>query len=174
MCVFVVALVVMMFELTGSLNIMVPVMAAVMFAKWVGDALAIGIYDAHIAMNGFPFLDNKEEFQHSAVAADVMRPRPGDPPLSVITQDTMTVGDIEQLLSESDHNGFPVVVSQESQHLVGFVTRRDLLLAINNARKTQDGIVTNSIVYFSNQAPNVPEVVGGPSPLRLRKLMDLV
>lgn len=28
-----------MFELTGSLEFIVPTMAAVMFAKWVGDAI---------------------------------------------------------------------------------------------------------------------------------------
>ncbi|KDR20459.1 H(+)/Cl(-) exchange transporter 3 [Zootermopsis nevadensis] len=51
-------------------------------------------------------------------------------PLSVLTQDSMTVDDVEILLKETEHNGFPVVVSRESQYLVGFVLRRDLNLAI--------------------------------------------
>lgn len=51
-------------------------------------------------------------------------------PLSVLTQDSMTVQDVETLLKETEHNGFPVVVSRESQYLVGFVLRRDLNLAI--------------------------------------------
>lgn len=42
----------------------------------------------------------------------------------------MTVDDVEQLLKETEHNGYPVVVSRESQYLVGFVLRRDLNLAI--------------------------------------------
>ncbi len=50
--------------------------------------------------------------------------------MRVITQDSMTVGDIEQLLHETHYSGFPVVVTLESQFLVGFVTRRDLELAI--------------------------------------------
>lgn len=50
--------------------------------------------------------------------------------LAVITQDSMTVDDIEALLKETEHNGYPVVVSHESQYLVGFVLRRDLNLAI--------------------------------------------
>lgn len=50
--------------------------------------------------------------------------------LSVITQDSMTVDDIEVLLKETEHNGYPVVVSRESQYLVGFVLRRDLNLAL--------------------------------------------
>lgn len=52
--------------------------------------------------------------------------------LAVITQDSMTVDDVETLLKETEHNGYPVVVSKESQYLVGFVLRRDLNLAIGN------------------------------------------
>ena len=34
--------------------------AAAMASKWVGDALGrMGIYDAHIDLNGYPFLDSK-------------------------------------------------------------------------------------------------------------------
>uniref|UniRef100_A0A915J481 Chloride channel protein n=1 Tax=Romanomermis culicivorax TaxID=13658 RepID=A0A915J481_ROMCU len=169
-----VSLVVIMFELTGSLEFIVPTMAAVMFAKWVGDAVnRKGIYDAHIALNGYPFLDTKEEFSHNTVAADVMRPRPGDPDLKVVIQQGMTVGDIEELLRQTEYSGFPVVVSSEVNNLVGYVTRRDLLLSINTARKTQEGIVTNSPVYFTALAPAFPDGPGAPAPLKLRKIIDL-
>lgn len=50
--------------------------------------------------------------------------------LSVLTQDSMTLDEVEALLKETEHNGYPVVVSKESQYLVGFVLRRDLNLAI--------------------------------------------
>lgn len=48
----------------------------------------------------------------------------------MITQDSMTVDDIEVLLKDTEHNGYPVVVSRENQYLVGFILRRDLNLAI--------------------------------------------
>lgn len=50
----------------------------------------------------------------------------------------MTVEDVETLMKETEHNGFPVVVSRESQYLVGFVLRRDLNLALgkNKVPKT--------------------------------------
>lgn len=71
-----VSLVVIMFELTGGVRYIVPLMAAAMASKWVGDALGKqGIYDAHIGLNGYPFLDSKEEFQHTTLAADVMQPK---------------------------------------------------------------------------------------------------
>lgn len=53
----------------------------------------------------------------------------------MITQDSMTVDDIVNLLKETEHNGYPVVVSKESQYLVGFVLRRDLNLAIGKLKK---------------------------------------
>ena len=44
-----------MFELTGGVRYIVPLMAAAMASKWVGDAFGKdGIYDAHIALNGYP------------------------------------------------------------------------------------------------------------------------
>lgn len=65
-----------MFELTGGVRYIVPLMAAAMASKWVGDALGRqGVYDAHINLNGYPFLDSKEEFAHTALAADVMQPK---------------------------------------------------------------------------------------------------
>ena len=71
-----VSLVVIMFELTGGLTYIVPLMAAAMTAKWIGDGFVRGgIYDAHIELNGYPFLDNREEFNFTTTAADVMRPR---------------------------------------------------------------------------------------------------
>lgn len=53
-------------------------------------------------------------------------------PLTVLTQDTTSLEQVDSLLKETDHNGFPVVVSRESQFLVGFVLRRDLALAVGN------------------------------------------
>ena len=32
-------------------------------------------YDAHIILNGYPFLDSKEEYTLESVAADVMKPQ---------------------------------------------------------------------------------------------------
>jgi len=36
----------------------------------------------------------------------------------------------EQLLRNTDYQGFPVVISQELRFLVGYVSRRDLTVAI--------------------------------------------
>ena len=138
-----------LFPLLGGVRYIVPLMAASMASKWVGDALGRqGIYDAHISLNGYPFLDIKEEFDHTTLAADVMQPQNNEP-LAVLTQDSMTLGQVEEILDQTDHNGFPVVVSMESQYLVGFVLRRDLTLAISNAKQRIDGLASSTLILFS-------------------------
>ncbi|XP_029170637.1 H(+)/Cl(-) exchange transporter 5 isoform X1 [Nylanderia fulva] len=165
-----VSLVVIMFELTGGVRYIVPLMAAAMASKWVGDALGKqGIYDAHIGLNGYPFLDSKDEFQHTTLAADVMQPKRNEA-LHVLTQDSMTVEDVENLLKETEHNGFPVIVSKESQYLVGFVLRRDLNLAIANAKRMIEDISRQSLVIFTN-GNNVQN--HSPPPLKLKKILDM-
>jgi len=73
--------------------------------------------------------------------------------LCYVTQDSMTVEDVENLLKETEHNGFPVVISHESPFLVGFVLRRDLNLAITNAKQTIEGVNGNSLCWFTNHPP---------------------
>lgn len=145
-----VSLVVIMFELTGNVNFIVPLMAAIMTAKWVGDALGKqGVYDAHISLNGYPFLDNKEEFPYTTTASDAMKPKLGESPLAVLTEDSLTVSELQALLRNTSHAGFPVVVSKTSQYLIGFVTRNDLSVALTKAHLTED-INDNTLIYFRN------------------------
>ncbi len=83
-------------------------------------------------MNNHAFLDSHENFHHQTVAADVMHPQPGDDPLVVLRQDSMTVGEVEDVLEKSDFNGYPVIVGNATIHVVGFVTRRELQAALGN------------------------------------------
>ena len=82
----------------------------------------------------------------------------------------MTVEDVENLLKETEHNGFPVIVSKESQYLVGFVLRRDLNLALANAKRMLDCINRQSLVIFSSGS-NV-QTYSHP-PLKLKKILDM-
>ena len=55
-----VTLVVILFELTGSLDHVLPFSLSVLVAKWTADALEpLSIYDLLTDMNHYPFLDNK-------------------------------------------------------------------------------------------------------------------
>jgi chloride channel 3/4/5 len=71
-----VSLVVIMVELTSGMSLIVPLMVSAFTAKLFGELLCKGgIYDAHINLNKYPFLDNKEEYTSSAIAIDVMKPQ---------------------------------------------------------------------------------------------------
>uniref|UniRef100_A0A3P8Y5N4 Chloride channel protein n=1 Tax=Esox lucius TaxID=8010 RepID=A0A3P8Y5N4_ESOLU len=169
-----ISLVVIMFELTGGLEYIVPLMAATMTSKWVADAFGReGIYEAHIRLNGYPFLEPKEEYGSKALAQDVMRPRRSDPPLAVLTQEGMSVGEVEAMVADTDYSGFPVVVCQESQRLVGFILRRDLVISLGacNARQRQEGVVSASLVFFTDHVPAQP--TSGPPAVKLRGILDL-
>ena len=182
-----ISLVVIMFELTGSLQHIVPFMIAAMISKWVGDAFKNGgIYDDHIALNGYPFLDNKEEFHDSHYAIDVMKPRAqmgGDASnnnfgsnsnssnkLVTLTQDGMTVGELEKLCRSTKYNGFPVVTNNDSQRLVGFIVRRELMMSLYNARKHDIEILGTTIVTFSLKSAHKFE---NDTTFRNRKLLRL-
>ncbi|KAI6188311.1 Chloride channel protein [Aphelenchoides besseyi] len=168
-----VSLVVIMFELTGSLEFIVPTMAGVMFAKWVGDAICKeGIYDAHIVMNKMPFLDNKGEYPYSTAASHVMRTGEGSGGLKVVFNGLVTVGELETLLRVSTYSGFPVVAGPDNMLVIGFCTRKDLESALRSARKTHAYVTASSPVYFTTNSPDM--ATGSSStPLRLRRVIDL-
>ena len=70
----------------------------------------------------------------------------------------MKLGEVEEILDTTDYNGFPVVVSMESQYLVGFVLRRDLNMAIANAKSSARSAVTpvgreSPVIFTSSHAP---------------------
>ena len=62
------------------------------------------------------------------------------------------VNTVENILKDTDHNAFPVVVSKESQYLVGSVSRKDLSVALGTyfvcATVMSDWSFTNISVSF--------------------------
>ncbi|XP_011270467.1 hypothetical protein, variant [Capsaspora owczarzaki ATCC 30864] len=157
-----VSLVVIMFELTGGLSYVLPFMTAVLVSKWVGDAFSReGIYDRHIRLNGYPFLDNKEEFRHTTLACDVMYPQKGDSPLCVLPVFGNTVGQLERLLEETVYQGFPVVFTTETMHVAGYVARSELKIALEKARKHHDvtEFTTCSFSHRTAASGNTSEMI---------------
>lgn len=70
-----VTLAVILFELTGSLDHVLPFSLAVLCAKWTADAIEPhSIYDFLTEMNSYPFLDNKLQTVSDAVLGDIVRP----------------------------------------------------------------------------------------------------
>ena len=56
-----VSLIIIMFELTGSLNNVLPLMISIMVSKWVADGLVRdSLFDMIIKQNDYPYLDHKK------------------------------------------------------------------------------------------------------------------
>eukprot|EP00439_Symbiodinium_sp_Y106_P085435 s24_g28.t1 len=73
-CRMTVSLVVIMFELTGELNYIVPFMCAVLTAKLVGDMMTASIYDAHASLNGYAPIEGQADIRFDTVLADITKP----------------------------------------------------------------------------------------------------
>nr|BAC75635.1 CLC chloride channel [Ascidia sydneiensis samea] len=169
-----VAAVVVMFEMTGGLRYIVPLMLCVMCSKWAGDIFGHeGIYDGHIGLNGYPFLESKDEYFHTALVDDVMHPRDNDPPMSLVREE-MTIGELDELVKTTSYNGFPVVSSRDNKHLIGYLYRKDLILALKNAWAYSPNIDEDSVVFFTLHAPGVAEyTLNDRNPIRLFNVVDL-
>ncbi|TPX33883.1 hypothetical protein SmJEL517_g03332 [Synchytrium microbalum] len=165
-----VSLAVIMFEFTGALTYILPVMVTIMVAKFVGDAFgAGGIYDALVRLNSYPYLDPREEYGGRDTAAGIMT-RVQD--LEVVTATEIciftllekstghTINSLDELLKTTDYKGFPVVTDFPGLGLVGYAGRAEMRYAIDQARLQSD-IIGSSPCYFSdmqlsgNEAPHV-------------------
>ena len=136
-----VSLVVIMSEVTGGLSYIVPLMISALTAKWVGDAFGDGIYEENVKSSGYPYLENRESFRFDLKAGEAIRAsRTGEPmPLACITQDGMTIAQIDTLVRRYPHSIYPVIISEDFPCIVGQVQRRDIL-AVLKSRKTQTAL----------------------------------
>ncbi|TGZ83274.1 hypothetical protein EX30DRAFT_329364 [Ascodesmis nigricans] len=126
-----VSIVVITFELTGALTYVLPIMIAVLISKWVGDAFSPrGIYESWIRFKDYPFLDNRDDPVPDMHVADIMT-RIED--LVVISQTGHTVESLVDILETQSYKGFPVVEDTRDARLVGYISRSELRVALDQA-----------------------------------------
>ncbi|KAF2228135.1 chloride channel [Elsinoe ampelina] len=161
-----VSIVVIMFELTGALTYVLPIMIAVMIAKWVGDAIhSKGIYEAWIQLNGYPFLDNRDDRPVPDVPVSQIMTRLED--LVVLTGTGHTIESLEILLQTHRFRGFPVVNNTTDALLLGYISRAELSYALRTALSPQRSLPKTAECYFSHQPLADPSTT-----LDLRPWMD--
>ncbi|UPX21233.1 chloride channel [Ascochyta rabiei] len=167
-----VSIVVIMFELTGALTYVLPIMIAVMISKWIGDAISPrGIYESWIHFKGYPFLDNRDDNGSSipdVPAAHVMT-RIED--LTTITATGHTIQTLRELLQQHRFRGFPVISNSTDSDsdadalLLGYVSRTELHYALS--LPPSKALPPETECYFSHQPLSDPQ-----STLDLRPWMD--
>eukprot|EP00049_Salpingoeca_infusionum_P009401 m.156639 g.156639 ORF g.156639 m.156639 type:complete len:671 (+) comp14329_c0_seq2:268-2280(+) len=118
---------VIVFELTGQIHHILPVMIAVLISNAVCQALSPSIYDSIIQLRNLPFLpDLRNRTFYSQTAAMIMRQNP------LVVSQHCTFGDIKQLLRQTDHSVFPLVDSKASMLLLGSVNRSVLQTLVSD------------------------------------------
>ncbi|GFP59469.1 H(+)/Cl(-) exchange transporter 3 [Trichoderma asperellum] len=161
-----VSIVVIMFELTGALTYVLPIMVAVMISKWVGDAFSRrGIYESWIHFNEYPFLDNSAEVAIPDVpVADIMT-RVED--LIVLTATGHTIASLNSILEMHPHRGFPVISDPRDAIMLGYISRAELSYNLKTASKSPRNLPPETEAYFSHQPLADPRTT-----LDLRPWMD--
>lgn len=163
-----VSIVVIMFELTGALTYVLPIMIAVMLSKWIGDAFGKrGIYESWIRFNGYPFLDNRDDTVIPDVPVAQIVTRAED--LVCITATGHTVASLRDLLREHRYRGFPVISSSREATLLGYISRTELSYALTSTSKDgqQQPLPDTTSCFFAHQPLADPTVT-----LDLRPWMD--
>jgi len=124
-----ISLTVILLEATGNVANLLPLMLALMAARWVGNVFNHGLYDIHIRLKRLPYLEEDpppSATARSASAAQVMRADPSClPPL-------VTVGDAYDRLLNCKHECFPVVSSDDSRQLAGTIMRHTICMLIRH------------------------------------------
>lgn len=161
-----ISIVVIMFELTGALSYVLPLMVTVMISKWVGDAFGKnGIYESWIFFNGYPFLDNRDDTSVPDVAAANIMTRFED--LVILTATGHTLQSLDRLLKTHPFRGFPVVEDKHEPVLLGYISRVELAYAIHSALHASRPLPPTAEAFFTHQPLADPDAT-----LDLRPWMD--
>ncbi|KAI0180059.1 chloride channel [Hypoxylon sp. FL1284] len=165
-----VSIVVIMFELTGALTYVLPIMVAVMLSKWVGDAFSRrGIYESWIRFNEYPFLDSGDEgggAQHVPdMPASQIMTRVED--LVVLTATGHTIASLRGVLASCDYRGFPVVGDPRDAVLLGYISRAELAYNLAAGTRPPRSLPPEAEAFFAHQPLADPRAT-----LDLRPWMD--
>lgn len=161
-----VSIVVIMFELTGALTYVLPIMVAVMISKWVGDAFSRrGIYESWIHFNEYPFLDNSDETVIPDTPGSQIMTRIED--LVVLTASGHTIASLTEILESHPYRGFPVVSDPRDAILLGYISRAELSYNIRAATRAPRSLPPETEAFFSHEPLADPRTT-----LDLRPWMD--
>ncbi|KAM0750700.1 hypothetical protein T439DRAFT_325753 [Meredithblackwellia eburnea MCA 4105] len=151
-----VSLVVILFELTGAVDLVLQIMMGVMISKFTADFFSkAGIYENWINIRNYPFLNNKIDYRNDSVLAkDVMTPVKN---LVFISDEGWTFNRLEALVDVEEYRGFPIVRTLGEKMILGFIGRLELEAAIIHLRQLED-ITPDSLCFFTNDPNRGPRL----------------
>ena len=117
--------IVIVFELTGSIDLMLPIMLAVMIATGIAQLLSASIYDTLIMINNIPYIPNLLPGSHADAPAHEFMCR------SVIMLNLdCTFENVIRAMQGNRFRAFPVVDDSGTRVLLGTVLRSRLREAV--------------------------------------------
>ncbi|KAM0786435.1 hypothetical protein ACM66B_001899 [Microbotryomycetes sp. NB124-2] len=142
-----VSLVVIMFELTGAIDLVLQIMLAVMVAKFTADfASKDGIYETWISIRNYPFLNNKVDYRRDSVLARDVMTKVTD--LVYVSDEGMTVERLDALLDTEEYRGFPIVRTLSDRIVIGYIARNELTSALDLLKQGGD-VKSDTLCYFT-------------------------
>ncbi|RSH90660.1 glycerol ethanol, ferric requiring protein [Saitozyma podzolica] len=158
-----VTVVVIMFELTGALTYLLPVMITLLVTKAVSNQFGGGgMADQVIKFNGFPFLEQESKEDEDAFFQPIANVMKKD--LAVMFASGVPLQTISEIVQSTNYQGFPVVRSEEDRTIIGFVRKSELRYALERARRTRN-IASNATCTFlhsSDDTGATDGLVAGP------------
>jgi len=122
------SLTVIMVELCGDLHVLLPMIVAILTARWVCDTLhRTMLYHAYIELDIIPYLPAKIPFMESQVhtARDVMC-------MKLLTLNVTETHTKLKSVLQTSHNNFPVLNTDGS--FLGCISRSDILKVLKHGR----------------------------------------
>ncbi|KAI0881918.1 chloride channel [Annulohypoxylon maeteangense] len=180
-----VTLAVILFELTGSLDYVLPFSLAILVAKWTADALEpLSIYDLLTNMNAYPYLDNKHKPIFTSDLADIVprfrHERVIDISASPLVPATKlrTKLDLLHRAGELD-GGLPIL---RDNILVGLIPAPDLEYALDNLNDESSSLCLMASIPNIDEEESeerdptdfTPYIDPAPVALDIKSPMDLV
>jgi chloride channel 3/4/5 len=138
-----VTLAVILFELTGSLDYVLPFSLGVLCAKLTADAVEpLSIYDLLIDMNSYPFLDNKSNPVFDSTLGDIT-PRPRlDRVIDISISSIIKASELRNKLNRLQNageldGGIPIL---RDKVLVGLIPAPDLEFALDHLENEENAL----------------------------------
>ena len=162
-----ISLCVIMFELTGELEYIVPHMIAILVAKWVADALEKeGVYDLAQTVLGHPFLDPDQAMtlvqREGVLVEELIPPKQTMQDITVLIGRDNTVSRhlLEQKLEKLKQRGLMdaglVLVREDGGMLQGYLAEGELEFGLNLLGETTEMLRASRVKLLSQRPATMP------------------
>lgn len=166
-----VTLAVILFELTGSLDYVLPFSLSILVAKWTADAIEpCSIYDLLTNMNAYPFLNNKDKPIFSGDLSDLVRRYRRERIIDITNSPSVPASSLRSKLEilhlhgELD-GGLPIL---RDDVLVGLIPAPDLQYALDQLQ--DEG--SSHCLMDQVQSFDEDDAIVGPDPTDFTQYID--